>query len=63
MVLRNLNPSQGVCNGTRGILTQMTNHVLEIRLLDGDHTGEHVFIPCITMIPSAIQVPTALTTH
>jgi hypothetical protein len=57
MVLRNLNPSQGVCNGTRGILTRMTNHVLEIRLLGGDHAGEHVFIPRITMIPSAIQIP------
>jgi len=34
----------------------MTNHVLEIRLLGGDHAGEHVFIPCITMIPSAIQI-------
>jgi ATP-dependent exoDNAse (exonuclease V) alpha subunit len=58
MVLRNLNPSQGVCNGTWGnILTQMTNCVLEIRLLGGDHAGEHVFIPCITMIPSAMQIP------
>jgi hypothetical protein len=57
MVLRNLNPSQGVCNGTRGILTRMTNRVLEIRLLGGDHAGEHVFIPRITMIPSAMQIP------
>jgi ATP-dependent exoDNAse (exonuclease V) alpha subunit len=57
MVLRNLDPSQGVCNGTWGILTQMTNRVLEIRLLGGDHAGEHVFIPRITMIPSAIQIP------
>ena len=57
MVLRNLNPGQGVCNGTRGILTRMSNRVLEIRLLSGDHAGEHVFIPRITLSPSDIQLP------
>jgi ATP-dependent DNA helicase PIF1 len=39
MVLRNLNPSESVCNGTRGIITRMTNRVLELRLLGGDHNG------------------------
>jgi hypothetical protein len=57
MILRNLNPGQGVCNGTRGILTRMSNRVLEIRLLSGDHAGEHVFIPRITLSPSDIQLP------
>src|SRR6201996_7208468 len=37
MVLRNLNPGEGVCNGSRGVVT---SHVLEIRLLTGSHAGK-----------------------
>src|SRR5438046_4423109 len=57
MIWRNVNPGQRVCNGTRGILTRMSNKVLEIRLLSGDHTGEHIFIPRITLSPSDTQLP------
>lgn len=47
MVLRNLNPSNGVCNGTRAILTNCTRRVLEVALLGGDHHGKKVLIPRI----------------
>jgi len=57
MVLRNLNPQEGVCNGSRGIVTQMSNHVIEIRLLGGDHAGKHVFIPRIKIEPTNTAVP------
>jgi ATP-dependent exoDNAse (exonuclease V) alpha subunit len=57
MVLRNLNPRHGVCNGSRGIITRMGNRVLEIRLLTGDHAGERVLIPRITIRPTDDQVP------
>jgi ATP-dependent exoDNAse (exonuclease V) alpha subunit len=57
MVLRNLNPAEGVCNGSRGIVTRMTNRVLEVRLLTGDHTGNSTFIPRMSIIPSTTQVP------
>ena len=60
MVLRNLSPGQGICNGTCGILTKMTNNVLEIRVLGGDHIEEHFFIPRITMTPSDLQNPSEL---
>jgi ATP-dependent DNA helicase PIF1 len=57
MVLRNLNPAEGVCNGTRGIITRMTNRVLELRLLGGDHNGQLVFLPRIKCYPSNAQIP------
>ena len=45
MVLKNLDAANGVCNGSRGILTRHSNRVLEVKLLTGDHAGETVFIP------------------
>ena len=57
MILRNLNPGEGVCNGSRGIVTRMSNRVLEVHLLTGDHAGKTTFIPRISKIPSSTQVP------
>jgi ATP-dependent exoDNAse (exonuclease V) alpha subunit len=56
MVLRNLDPAQGLCNGSRGILTRMSQHVLEIRLIGGEHAGKTAFIPRISIIPSPDQL-------
>jgi len=60
MVLRNLDPANGLCNGSRGILTRMSSHVLEIRLLGGEHKGKKAFIPRITITPSLEQVAIAM---
>ena len=55
MVLKNLDAANGVCNGSRGILTRWRNRVLEVKLLTGDHAGETVFIPRISNQPSDEQ--------
>jgi hypothetical protein len=57
MVLRNLNPQEGVCNGSRGIVTRMANRVIEICLLTGDHAGNHIFIPRLKITPSETTLP------
>jgi hypothetical protein len=57
MVLRNLKPSEGVCNGARGIITCMTHCVLEPRLLGGDHDGQLVFLPRIKCYPTTAELP------
>jgi len=36
MILQNIDPSQGLCNGTHAILTQVNKHVLEVRILGGE---------------------------
>jgi hypothetical protein len=45
-----------VCNGSRGILTQCQNRVLEVQLLTGEHAGTKVFIPQIANQPTEDQV-------
>jgi ATP-dependent DNA helicase PIF1 len=57
MVLHNLNPLEGVCNGSRGIITQMTHRVLELQLLGGDHDGQLVFLPRIKCYPTIAELP------
>ena len=57
MVLRNIDPSQGVCNGSRGVVTRMQSRVIEIRLLTGEHCGRTVFIPRMGLIPQDTQIP------
>ena len=57
MVLRNLNPEGGVCNGSRGILIHHRNRVLEIQLITGQHAGETVFVPRIGTTPAETQIP------
>jgi ATP-dependent exoDNAse (exonuclease V) alpha subunit len=52
ILLRNLDPSQGLCNGTRMVITRMGNRVLEAQLLGGEHHGETVLIPRISLIPT-----------
>ena len=55
IILKNLDPSHGVCNGSRGILTRCTNRVLEVKLLTGFHAGETVFIPRVYNQPTEEQ--------
>ena len=52
IILRNLNPKHGVCNGMRATIIYMSNHVLEVRLIGGDHDGDLAFIPRVSLSPS-----------
>lgn len=55
IILRNLAPGAGVCNGSRATVIKMSERVLEVRLMGGSHDGESVLIPRITIIPSDSQ--------
>jgi hypothetical protein len=57
MILRNMDPESGVCNGTRGILTRASQRVLEICLLTGDSAGQTVFLPRINTSPADELLP------
>ncbi|XP_019194871.1 PREDICTED: uncharacterized protein LOC109188696 [Ipomoea nil] len=45
MLLRNIDPSAGLCNGTRLIITRLADHVVEAKLLFGNAAGSKVLIP------------------
>lgn len=57
MLLRNLNPTLGLCNGTRLIIRALGSRVIDAEIISGDHAGDRVFIPRIRLQPSNSQLP------
>ena len=59
MLLRNLSPGagHGLCNGTRLIITQLGNNVLEGEIATGNLIGNRVLIPRISLAPSDVDIP------
>ena len=62
MLLRNLDPSKGLCNGTRLRVSEIRRKVLKCRIISGDarFAGNVVFIPRITLAPAAEDLPLPL---
>lgn len=57
MLLRNIDQSSGLCNGTRLIITRLGNRVIEAMVLSGKMAGQKVFIPRMTLTPSDPRIP------
>ncbi|XP_074278511.1 uncharacterized protein LOC141602097 [Silene latifolia] len=52
MLLRNIDQSHGLCNGTRLIVTDLGRRVISCTVLTGSHKGDRVHIARITLTPS-----------
>ncbi|XP_073139053.1 uncharacterized protein [Henckelia pumila] len=52
MLLRNLDPSDGLCNGTRMVCLSFDSNVIHAEISIGQHTGKQVFIPRIPLSPA-----------
>ncbi len=64
ILLRNLNPPAGLCNGTRLIVTGLGQRLIEAKILSGIRRGESVFIPRIsTTTASSSRLPFMLRRH
>jgi len=57
MLMRNLDPTIGLCNGTRLIITRMGRYVLEGKVITGTNIGEKVYIPRLSLSPSDTRIP------
>jgi ATP-dependent DNA helicase PIF1 len=56
MLLRNLDVSCGLCNGTRLIVTYLGVNVVGAQIISGDHAGSIVYIPRMRLLPSDANV-------
>jgi ATP-dependent DNA helicase PIF1 len=57
MLLRNLSPRQGLCNGTRLRVIGLRNNLIQAQVISGPATGNTVLIPRIVMSPSHDILP------
>jgi len=57
MLLRNIDQSLGLCNGTRLIIIRMGRFVLEGQVISDSNIGDKVFITRLSLIPSDIRIP------
>ncbi|XP_021722586.1 uncharacterized protein LOC110690069 [Chenopodium quinoa] len=57
MLLRNINPPQGLCNGTRLIITHLGKFVIEGKIITGSKQGNKVLIPRIVMTSTYHKLP------
>jgi len=62
ILLRNINPSEGLCNGTRLVCCSFAQHVIEVQVITGKHAGFSLctFLPRITLTPSNMMFPFVL---
>jgi ATP-dependent DNA helicase PIF1 len=60
LLLRNLNQSIGLCNGTKLIVKRLGQRVIEAKIITRNNVGKRVFIPRIIMSPSGIDWPFVL---
>ncbi|MCH87034.1 ATP-dependent DNA helicase PIF1, partial [Trifolium medium] len=57
MLMRNMDQSSGLCNGTRLIITKMGTYVVEGKIISGSNIGDRVCIPRLSLIPSDKRLP------
>ena len=58
MLLRNLDPNNGLCNGTRLLVIEVIQgRLLKVEIVTGTHRGNIVFIPRICLIAEEGEFP------
>ncbi len=60
LLLRNLNQSIGLCNGTKLIVKRLGQRVIEAEIITRNNVNKRVFIPCIIMSPFRTDWPFVL---
>ncbi|SAM04037.1 hypothetical protein [Absidia glauca] len=57
MLLRNLDPKSGLCNGTRLICRAFGSSVIKVEITSGSHKGHMALIPRVKLSPTASTFP------
>ena len=52
ILLRNLDPANGLCNGTRLVVHGFQRNTIDAEIVLGQHVGKRVFLPRIPLCPS-----------
>lgn len=61
ILLRNIAPKDGLCNGTRMMVVRCASRIIEALILTGENFGKLAFIPRISLTPSSSDFPFRMT--
>ena len=61
MLMRNMNPHDGHCNGTKYVITHLHNNIIEAVIANGSYAGNKLFIPRIPIKPTENTFPFQMT--
>ncbi|KAI3505740.1 hypothetical protein L1887_27949 [Cichorium endivia] len=57
LLLRNMDPANGLCNGTRLIVSQLLPYVIEASIMTGTCVGKRVYVPRFKLIHKDEELP------
>ncbi|KAG2223615.1 hypothetical protein INT45_009974 [Circinella minor] len=57
ILLRNLDPDRGLCNGTKLFVTALYDHIIGVRRIDQGYDGDEYFLPRINMYTTEGEYP------
>ena len=60
LLIRNINPSMGLCNGTRLQLLSYSSRLLKVKILNGSHEGQETYLPRIDLLSDDEALPFVL---
>ena len=60
MLLRNINPNEGLFNGVRLIVKALNRNVLQCEIMTGSNQGSTVYIPRINLLSESATLPFTL---
>ncbi|XP_057760522.1 uncharacterized protein LOC130980894 [Arachis stenosperma] len=63
ILLRNIDPAGGLCNGTRLVVRDLGTNVIGADIVSGSNVGDKVFITRMNMIPSDTVIPFKFQRH
>ncbi|XP_028091416.1 ATP-dependent DNA helicase PIF1-like [Camellia sinensis] len=61
MLLRNIASKDGLCNGTKLMVSRCNTRIIEAQILTGEKCGNLVFIPRISLTSSSSEMPFRMT--
>ncbi|CAB4494878.1 unnamed protein product [Rhizophagus irregularis] len=57
LLLRNISPSDGLCNRTRLVCCSFQKNVIEAEIITGKHAVKRAFLPHVTLSPTNATLP------
>ena len=57
ILIRNINPASGLCNGTRLIIKNIYSRLIEAEITIGTNKGKKVLIPKMSIMPTDTDLP------